>query len=394
MYLVAAFDNQNEAPEIQYHDSLGRKIRHKTQGFDNEVVYHDTEYDETGRAYRVSNKYFKDKPHTKRWKTVAYDHLDRAYQTTGYDGRSASVRFEGLATVTTNALGQQTRVEKNLAGQVKTATDNLGQVTHYEYDVRGNLLKTTDPHGNEIHNTYDHWGRKVRMDDPDMGVWTYRFDALGRLVEQTDAKGQRMQMSYDALGRMVKRVEAEGTSTWTYGVDTTYGTIAIGQLVRETFTGRQSAVTSYNKTFKYDSMARLASTTVTINGESYTTELGYVGQDDKLDHVTYPSGLTVRKEYTSTGFPKQLTSLDYPVYSELIAEQAKLTEAGKALNTWREISLDNFEANQKKVAAAQEQMQKELEMGNHYIELADANLQKYNQHQKLVEDYYKVYEGL
>ena len=175
-----------------------------------------TNYNERGEVKAVSRPYFGDAPAAERqWTTTAYDLIGRPKWIVAPDGGVTSTTYDGLRTVSTNALGQTETRETAVNGWLLRTADHLGTLTSYWYEPFGNLVDT-NAGGVVTKMTYDSLGRKISMDDPDMGVWTYGYNVLGELVRQTDAKGQVVTMQYDELGRMTSRMEAEGTTTWTY----------------------------------------------------------------------------------------------------------------------------------------------------------------------------------
>lgn len=279
---------------VAYYDQHNRALRTATQGFDGRWIYKDTEYDNQGRAHRVSRPYFAGQP--AHWVTSEYDDLGRVvrvYEPDDADTPALSVVYNGLTVSRTNRKGQVTTETKNSQGQKVSVTDAVGNVTTYAYDPFGSLIRTTDPAGNQIVNVYDLRGRKVQTADPDLGTWTYEYNALGELVKQTDAKNQVATLSYDKLGRMTHRVEPGLTSDWIYDT-AAYGKGKLHQA--KTSLG-------YIRTHAYDNKGR-PSQTITNMGQGNPQLTSSVTYDavGRAAQQTYPSGVSVKQVYNAWGY--------------------------------------------------------------------------------------------
>lgn len=279
---------------VDYFDSLNRKLRTATQGFDGSWIYKDTVYDNSGRVQKVSRPYFAGQ--TVYWVTSEYDDLGRVVKVYEPDVPATpalSVDYNGLTIARTNRKGQVTTEIKNSQGQKVVVTDAMGNLTTYAYDPFGNLARTTDPAGNSIVNLYDVRGRKIQTADPDLGTWTYEYNVLGELVKQTDAKNQVATMSYDVLGRMTQRIEPGLTSTWTWDT-AAYGK---GKLYQATTSA------GYVRTHAYDNMGRPQSATANL-GAGNPLLSGSVTYDvfGRASQQTYPNGLAVKTVYNAYGY--------------------------------------------------------------------------------------------
>src|SRR6266581_4211950 len=148
--------------------------------------------------------------------------------------------------------------------------------------------------------SYDRRGRKETMADPDMGSWNYGYDSLGELVRQTDAKGQIQTVLYDPLGRIQSRTTPEGTSSWIYDnapLGTT-GLLAKGRLASINAPGGVQ-----QQSYGYDNLGRPTSSTLTVDGEAYTTSTIYNVTNGQIETVTYPQTLfAVKRVYNANGY--------------------------------------------------------------------------------------------
>jgi RHS repeat-associated protein len=289
------------APAEVYYDSLNRKLRTVTLGFNAQPVYKDTVYNSLGQVAKVSRAYYADALQT-YWATSTYDDMGRLIQAEepGVNGISnlTSTSYNGLTTIATNPAGQSKSTVTNALGKVISVHEPEGASMSYQYDALGNLIKTTDSAGNIVTIEYDLLGRKIGMNDPDMGIWSYDYNGYGELIEQTDAKGQSSQMQYDVLGRMTQRSEPEGVSTWEY--DTAAN--GIGKLAQVT------GADGYQKTYTYDSLGRLLDATTEADNKVLTISTEY-DQYSRLKKLVRPQGFVTENQYTAEGYLKAVRGL-------------------------------------------------------------------------------------
>ncbi|MCU7796533.1 MAG: VCBS repeat-containing protein [Candidatus Thiodiazotropha sp. (ex Myrtea spinifera)] len=282
------------APVTVYYDQLGRELRKETVGFDNKVIYQDTEYNALGQVQRASRRYFVGDPI--HWVNFQYDLLGRvARQDAPADYGSRAITktvYSGLVTTLTDAKGRVTTSTKDVSGKVVRVDQPDGAFVINRYDPYGNLTETEDAKGNIVSMFYDDRGRKISMDDPDMGHWEYDYNAAGELVWQKDAKNQEVTMHYDVLGRMTSRIEAEGTTTWAYDTEA-YGE---GKLASVTAPG------GYSKSLTYEEKGRVKTSKTTIDGDEYTITNDYDPATGRLIKVTRPNGFEVENVYDSNGY--------------------------------------------------------------------------------------------
>jgi len=290
------------APAKTYFDLINRAVRNEGLSLNGVAVYQDTQYDNRGRVAQKSHPYFASD--LARSDAIAYDVLDRVTVATNADGRVTTNSYNGLTTtVTGSGPGVATRwrtTVKNVRGQNLSVVDSLypTQSTIYGYDAAGQITSVTDPMGNVTAIGYDVRGRKTSTSDPDMGAWSYGYNSVSELKSQTDAKLQTQSVDYDDLGRMKKRFTPEGTSTWTYDA----AVKGIGKLASISTTGP----TGYAESHGYDNFSRPATTTITIDTETYTTGTTY-DSVSRVDTLTYPqTGFVIRHVYNARGYLTEL----------------------------------------------------------------------------------------
>ncbi|WP_428309768.1 FG-GAP-like repeat-containing protein [Hydrocarboniphaga sp.] len=299
---------------VVVYDRLEREIRRATLGPDGRWLYALTQYDALGRVSQVSVPRYDNSSQT-FWVKTQYDAIGRPYQATSPakagepEGRVVTTAYRGLTTVVTDPRSANTTQTLNVLGKVVSVKNDLGQELKYEYDPYDNLTKTIDPAGNAVALQYDQRGRKIAMSDPDMGNWSYAYNGLGELITQTDAKAQTVKMSYDGLGRMTKREELEGKTTWTY--DTRWK----GALSDAVQTSPSNAELS-RKTLEYDAVGNLQKETLTVAGSVQAPTQYAYDSKNRLDVLTYPSGLILQHLYNANGALSELrqSSASGPLY--------------------------------------------------------------------------------
>ncbi len=315
------------APRIrEFYDSLGRVVRIEKQGFANEAIYFDTQFDEFGRVYKTSMPYVAGA--TAYYETLIYDNKTNRL--------SQRIRPDGTAIITTyttenivanepwlkvsvtdtvrSADGLSVFPRKkvsylNSASQIMRVVDAEGTsqatTTTYEYDGLSNIGRAVVDGGADgitINNAvYDNAGNKIHLTDPNVGTTTNRYTALGELREVTDAENNVTKYRYDVLGRLNYRTNKDGTYNWYYDSQVK-GTLAYTHDTQgfskdyKYLNGRLDNITTdinisgqparrFNESFKYDSYGRLQKT------------------------IT-PSGFTVTHRYNSYGYPSGLGSGD------------------------------------------------------------------------------------
>ncbi|MDH0867076.1 RHS repeat-associated core domain-containing protein [Mitsuaria sp. GD03876] len=365
-----------------YYDRAGRKIRTVAEGFDggafagtSRLVVQDTDYNAFGVAVTSTQPYFLATGASITGggayglTMTEYDALGRAVTvhtaepataqqaggnggTVGVPGRGSrqmartSFAFDGNRVTAIDDKGRQRIDEKGLDGQIVRSTDAMGAQVLQQYDAFGNLVVTRDPLNNRIVVEYDTGGRKVSINDPDGGVTVYCYDALGQLkAQQTSAMrgGHAPQgcpavasagtapavagwttFAYDALGRMVSRAEPEYTSAWVYD-SCAKGN---GKLCQS------STSHGVSRRITYDGVGRVASQRTDVAGElSAATAVSYDAAGRVLTQ-TYPTGVTLRYEYTARGFLNTVKLDTQAVMNGATLAAGTVLWTANAFNAW------------------------------------------------------------
>ncbi len=276
-----------EPEMLEFFDCLGRTIRTVTTNANNQKIYTDVVYNAKGQIEKTSEPYFPGE--TVYWNTTEYDDCGRVIKKHDAAGHTTEIDYKGFVTTTTDALGHKTTRTMDINGNLKQVRDHEGNIIDYEYDVEGHCTKVKGPR-KEVRMGYDLMGNRILLDDPDLGIVENTYNAYGELVEQKDQKGTTT-YEYDAGGRLLKETRPDVTVTSVYDKD---------------FKGTLSSKSSSNgikSTFAYDKYGRVKEQTERINNKNFTTKTTYNSQN-KVDKLTYPSGLVVQNIYSDNGYLK------------------------------------------------------------------------------------------
>ncbi|MDG5974810.1 hypothetical protein H010_06065 [Hydrogenophaga taeniospiralis CCUG 15921] len=314
------------AAQYQIHDTLGRVVRVRSDSFMAEgnagnryPSIQDTIYNALGQTAQQSIAYllvasgssgdselmapaWLQPGSSPRWSSYEYDQLGRVIKETRPDGNGGTAvlqtAYNGLETVTTNALGQVKKTYRNATGQAERVEDAQGQTVLYGYDALGQLTQTNAA-GSITKLSYDLRGRKTSMQDPAMGRWDYAYNAFGELVWQQDSLSQAVTIAYDPLGRMTDRIEPDLISHWYYDkkVDGSSCGAGIGKLCEAT------ANNGYRRQHTYDAMGRPTSTSNVLDNATQPAVVTqvYDSVTGRLKEQTWPSGYKALYEYTEAG---------------------------------------------------------------------------------------------
>ena len=323
------------APDTTRHlDALGRTIRTQTVSFDGASQRTvDVAYDARGRVASVSEPYHAVANAKIHRTTYTHDHRDRVTREVRPDGGSVAIQYARLGngvrvtrteTVAETGKANATRTktsEYNVLGELVRTTDAAGTTaaatTVYAHDVSGLLDTVTVDGARRTDFDHDAAGRRTAVSSPNFGTVTFAHTALGELLTRTDARQKTTTYAHDKLGRLLTATDADGVSRWVY--DGTNGKGRLARRCRSTTVNANCAnVGDYRETFAWNADARLAQRTTEIadgaTTRTYVHAHGYLGdgdpnvRDGRLATITYPSGLTVRREYNARGYLTRLVN--------------------------------------------------------------------------------------
>ncbi|HKZ02716.1 MAG TPA: hypothetical protein VJ180_10770, partial [Pyrinomonadaceae bacterium] len=305
----------------------------------------DIEYDELGRAFRVSNPYYCGGYNWEAinpdgfWTTKAFDRLGRVTNVTmprGDDDEelttsvqtaySAETSDDGIFTTVTDQSDKVRRQKVDALGRVirldEPTTTGLGstgspnQATTYQYDVLDNLVKITQ--GSQIrYFKYDSLSRLIRerqveqipyssydLYDPltTNSSWTRKieYNSSSLVTHSYDALGVDTGFYYDDLNRLTQVTYSDSTPPAHYYYDSQTLPSGAPSYSLGYSTGRLIAMTygsgATGTYFGYDNMGRVVTqkqvTGSTTYGLSYTYNHGGLRTSE-----TYPTNRTLTYSY-------------------------------------------------------------------------------------------------
>lgn len=297
------------AETMTFFSKNGRQLRSVTFGLNGEAVYVDVAYDDKGKMISKSKPYIDGDEVNRVYyvyddngrlseeimpnglvKTYKYNKLQQTVTTTSPDGSSRSViesfNPQGWRMKTVDIGGNTINYDYYSDGKIKSAMigDNAMTKIQYEYDNRRNASK---------------------MKDPAYGTVSYEYNAYGELVSVTTPRHCTTNYSYDMMGNLLSREESEqnGQNTvvtnWIY--DNSKG--KIGMLSQIVYGGTHSI------SYDYDNLLRIRNIEETVLGKKYQTS--YIYDDANREAVvTYPSGLSIKKLYSNTGYYQMMMKAD------------------------------------------------------------------------------------
>lgn len=125
----------------------------------------------------------------------------------GDDGR---VRLAAV----TNALGETTRFDYDLAARRTRVTDALGARTEYELDVSGQVTRITGPSGVVQRLFWSAQGDLVRLDASDGSVLELAWDARGNECLRRDGTGSILVQDFDDNNHRIAATRFQASGVW------------------------------------------------------------------------------------------------------------------------------------------------------------------------------------
>ena len=217
--------SQQTIESYQFVDNLGRQSR----AFAKEGTTYlttDTQYDNQGRVWRVSNVYrtnaLTDAVNPSgRWTTSSYDVLGRLITVTNPDGAQVSTAYSAVTagsyigpsvTVTDGASKSRKSISDAQGRVIQVIEDpnGLGYQTNYTHDALNNLRKVEQGAQTRYYG-YDSLSRLIRVRQVEQAVNT----ALNWTDPATGNNGWTTGLGYDAAGNLTSRVDARNITTAT-----------------------------------------------------------------------------------------------------------------------------------------------------------------------------------
>ena len=313
--------------ETTWYDILGRAIRSEKKGFGGSMILTDTQYNEKGQVYRISDPYFAGGSPVWAQTYAAYDDYGRITTINRNTGRNTSYSYNS-ATVTETTAGKTSSKTYGPDGTLTSASDNGGTI-YYAYFPDGKAKSITAPGGVITTMQYADAARnQTQLVDPSAGTINYTYNALGQIKTQTNARNQLTSWNYLADGRINTVVTPEGTTTYTYNSN-------------KQLTGI-NAPNNVSRSFGYDNKGRVNSVDETIAGTNFSTNFTFDSYG-RVNTRTHPSGIVETWEYNGNGFLATISaggSTRYTVTSMNAREQ--LTGATYGSNLAATFGVDSY----------------------------------------------------
>ena len=289
------------AETMSFFDKNGQLLRDVTLGLYGEAIYVDMQYDERGNVIAKSQPYVAGDDVNRYY--YIYDNDNRLIEEVYPNGVMKTYDYSGLqktiTTVSHDGISHVVVETYNPMGWRIQTIDIGGNVIDYEYFSDGKLKSTTIGGNSLTKVEYEYDGRRnmSKMKDPASGETLYEYNAYGELKMKKTAKNGVTTYEYDDRGEMVQRRETSQNgdnvvvTQWVYD-------ISKGKL------GTLSSVVygdSHSVLYEYDDLLRLIKTKETIKGEEFVTNYSY-DKANRVEYVTYPSGLTIQKMYSNSGY--------------------------------------------------------------------------------------------
>jgi RHS repeat-associated protein len=249
-----------------------------------------------------------------------YDLAENKTTLTYPDGGVATFKYaaNGLLLSETDPLNHTTTYTYDGKRNKLTETNALQQTTTHTYDAGGNLASTTDPAGKTLRWTYNSYGMPVTATDQLGKTQTTQFDAAFNPVSIADNVGTRLAFTWDSRGNPLTSTDGNGKVTrFTYDA---YGNILtkvdpLGRTITYTYDGMGRVVTMTDARgttrSTYDALGRLLTLTDPLN---QVTKYEYDDNGNKTAQVD-AAGRRTTYEYDAANRVKKVTNPDSTVLS-------------------------------------------------------------------------------
>jgi len=268
---------------------------------------------------------------------------DRTEVTTDEVGNTTRIqrneKYDPIAI--TDGEGNTTRIEYNGYWKLAKVTDPLGNVATFDYNEKQDLTTVTDPEGKKTLFEYDPFGNVTKItkgEGEKASVNQYEYDSRGNLTKAIDPLGNITTLGYDVYGHVNKITDANNNTT-TITNDSIGRPLTaedpLGNKKTFSYDKKGNAVTFTNELnrtsrFTYDFKGRVTSatdplgnaTTYTYDGEGNLVEkkslAGTANEktstfvydfQNRLQSATDPMGNTTSYDYTgATAGPAKITN--------------------------------------------------------------------------------------
>lgn len=324
LYLTVS-QTEGEGAVITFYDSLGRKLREKTQVFGGKSIYRDWVYNPNGTITKESLPYFSDD--IPKWNTFNYDGVERMVKKTFFDGKTETHMYvsNGRGEDTEyghesyDRYGHYSLTGTNAYGQRIKVYENDYRTIDYIYDSNGLCTSIKAP-GKTINMGYDGRGNRTSLDDPDTGEYVFTYNGFGQKKTKSNLGGNNViEYEYDNAGQMISMAADDCAHEYTYH------TSRKGVLLSSSYDSSASDIC--NIYYEYDDQNNPIKEIRTDGNKEYTTEFEY-DQYGRPSTITYPNGLKITKVYDQNGVVSMIKSGQTTIWTrKTVNEQGITTNA-------------------------------------------------------------------
>lgn len=212
LVMTQANDGEKSNYTQNYYDATGNLLRVYTglhapltiNGLDNVTTGADTEYAVTKYTYDAVKRLLTTTDALGQIETNTYDLANGLLETTtDRNGQVFNFAYNGLGSITSNALSDGTNVETTtygLTGQVLSKQN--GNTTNYEYDKMNRLISE-----NDTDYSFDDFGNRISMTNGTVTT-SYTYDLNNRLSESNEVNGDittNTKFFYDNNGNQITK---------------------------------------------------------------------------------------------------------------------------------------------------------------------------------------------
>ena len=297
--------SSGNAEKSSFFSREGNLLREVTLGLNREAIYVDMQYDAQDNMISKSMPYIAGEDINRYY--YVYDDRNRLVEEIWPNGLTKNYTYNGLqkTIITMSPEGSsQTVVETyNPMGWRIQTIDIGGNIIDYEYFSDGKLKNTLIGGNSSTRVEYEYDGKRNMslMKDPASGETLFEYNAYGELIMKKTARNCVTTYEYNNVGDVVKRTETDEkggnpiVTRWDY--DNTKG--KLGTLSSVVYGDIQSI------SYDYDDLLRVVEVKETVGGKEYVTNYKYDAAN-RENLVTYPSGVTIQKKYSNSGYYKMM----------------------------------------------------------------------------------------
>jgi YD repeat-containing protein len=302
-------ETSGESPVIVWYDALGREIRSESYGLNQKKIRIDTEYNNKGQLYRVSEPYFSNG--SKTWAaTHTYDSYGRVTQTVTPMGTTAYT-YSNLTTTVASPTGTNVTTT-NTAGWTVSQTVN-GKSVSFTHYANGQVKTATPEDGQAIAIEYDLQGNRTKLIDPDAGTIISEYDGWGQLKKERQAVHNATQITteYNYLPSGLLNYQLRNGEYTNYGYDNLY------RLQWVSIAGKHS------QGFDYDQWDRIIQTRDTVENSKVFVRKTEYDVFGRITKAIYPTGYYTQNHYDANGYLQKVTDRERRRVWEVMEENAR-----------------------------------------------------------------------